>query len=372
MNTRVHRSGLVVGLELSLTAVVLATVLAGCASPRPAGSGSNTPSSGTQVPPGVTNSTAATTPFESAADLVTRSVVNVAISEAVPSPSGSQQVQTGNGSGIIIRPDGYILTNNHVVAGSTSILVGLGMNQIPAKIIGQDPSTDLAVIKIARTGLIAAVPGDPQALQRGQWVIAVGSPFGLERTVTAGIVSALNRSTVDQTGATSAAYTNLIQTDAAINPGNSGGALATLDGKVVGVSSLDESPSGASAGVGFAIPIDFALSIADQLIKTGHAVHPYIGVAVIDLDAHVASVLGIKGATQGALVQSVTKSGPAAKAGIKKGDVISAIGGLPVTDSATMFAALRAQKIGATVPVEIVRNGKKSTVMLTIGSGATG
>jgi putative serine protease PepD len=360
--------------------VALVTVTAGtvgCSALRgPVGAGGQTAAPSTPVaaaPPGATASTDATTPFESAAYIVTRSVVNVSISQAVPTAQGtSQSFPTGNGSGIVIRPDGYILTNDHVVAGSSSLLVGLGMTQIPAKVVGRDPSTDLAVIKIARTNLIAAVPGDPKILKRGQWVIAVGSPFGLERTVTAGIVSALNRATLDPSGGTPAKYTNLIQTDASINPGNSGGALATLDGRVVGVNSLTESPTGASAGIGLAIPFDFAVGIADQLIKTGHAIHPYIGVGTIDLDQHVATVLGVRGVTQGALVQSVPSGTPAAKAGIKRGDVITMVGDVPVTDSPTMFAALRAQTIGSTVPVKIVRAGQPVTVQVTIGSGRNG
>jgi S1-C subfamily serine protease len=299
-------------------------------------------------------------------------VVNVSISQTFSTPQGDRPVTTGNGSGIIIRPDGYILTNDHVVAGSSQILVGLGMRQVRAKVVGEDRSTDLAVIKVDRTGLIPAEVGDPKALTRGQWVIAVGSPFGLERTVTAGIVSALNRSTVDPTGSSPAAYTNLIQTDAAVNPGNSGGALATLDGKIVGVNSLAESPSGASAGVGLAIPFDFAMSIATQLISNGRAVHAYLGVSVIDLDAHVAESLGVKGATEGALVQSVVGRSPAQRAGMQRGDVIVALGGQTVTDSATLFAALRAQTIGKAVPVDIIRDGRRQTVRVVVGAGPTG
>jgi putative serine protease PepD len=372
LHARRSRHSRTIGIWIG-ACLTLVTLAACTASGQGSPSSSSSSSSSTGgAPPGVTSSTLATTPFESAAAIVTRFVVNVAVSQNVPTSSGTQSVPTATGSGIIITSDGYILTNDHVVTGASGIMVGYGMNQLPAKIVGEDPSTDLAVIKIDRTGLVAAEAGDPTTLQRGQWVIAVGSPFGLERTVTAGIVSALNRSTIDQSGTTATAYTNLIQTDAAINPGNSGGPLATLDGKVVGVNSLEESPSGASAGVGLAIPFDFAMSIADQLMKTGHAVHPYIGVSVIDLDQHVANVLGIKGVTEGALVQAVKSGGPAAKAGIKTGDVITALGGDAVTDSATLFAALRAQKIGASISVDLVRSGKQMTVKVTIGSGSTG
>ncbi len=337
------------------------------------GGSASTPSAGANAnsatPLAPTGSSEATSAFESAAATVSRVVVNVSISQNFATPQGNQPVTTGNGSGIIIRQDGYILTNDHVVNGSNGLLVGLGMRQVPAKIVGEDPSTDLAVIKIARTGLAAAQAGSPRSLKRGQWVIAVGSPYGLERTVTTGIVSALNRSTVDQNGATPAAYTNLIQTDAAINPGNSGGALATLDGKIVGVNSLTESPTGASAGIGLSIPFDFAMSIAEQLMKTGHAVHPYVGVGVIDLDQIVAATLGVKGVTQGALIQNVVTGSPGAKAGLKAGDVITSIGGQVVVDSATLFAALRAQSIGKTVPFGVVRGGKALTVQVTIGAG---
>ena len=166
--------------------MVLGTGMAGCSNSTPLlGSGS-----GAQVPPGSAAAGDQSTAFENATDVVSRSVVNVTTQQSVTTPQGgSQNVSTGNGSGIIIRPDGYILTNNHVVAGSSALLVGLGMNQIPATVVGRDPSTDLAVIKIARTNLTAAVPGNASALRRGQWVIAVGSPFGLERTVTTGIDS---------------------------------------------------------------------------------------------------------------------------------------------------------------------------------------
>ena len=377
MGIRCFRARTIFRSMVAVAVIALALSPVGCARPQPRSGAqsetSSTSSSGSSVPPGVTASTDTTTPFESAADTISRIVVNVGISQKLATPQGgSQTVPTGNGSGIIIRSDGYVLTNDHVVAGSTSLVVGLGMSQVPAKIIGRDPSSDLAVIKINRTNLVAAVPGDPKKLRRGQWVIAVGSPFGLERTVTSGIVSALNRSTLDPTGATPATYTNLIQTDAAINPGNSGGALATLDGRVVGVNALTESPTGASAGVGLSIPFDFALEIANQLIKSGHAVHPYIGVAVIDLDAHVASVLGVRGVTKGALVQSITRGAPASKAGIRKGDVITSIGGVAVTDSPTFFAAMRAQTIGATVPVRIVRAGKPTTLQVAIVAGRIG
>jgi putative serine protease PepD len=314
--------------------------------------------------------------FRPAADALTRVVLNVELEQKFTNSRGTQLIPTANGSGIIVRQDGYILTNDHVVAGADNVDVDLGARHLRARIIGRDPSTDLAVIKIDRTGLPVAPIGDPAALGVGEWVLAVGSPFGLDHSVSAGIVSAMHRSTLspDVTGTAASAYTDLIQTDASINPGNSGGALGTLDGKVVGVNTIVESPSGSSAGVGFAIPIDFAMSVADQLIRTGHAEHPYLGTNVIGIDAHIAFELGLNAAptAQGALVQAVATSSPAEKAGFQQADVITSIGGKPVTDGATYWAALRAQKIGATVPVTIVRGGKTLTLQVTIGSSTRG
>ena len=369
-------AAVVVAVGVLLGATLLPS---GCTAPPARSSTEASPTAGapaggvnSATPLNPTGSGEATSAFESAAAHVSEVVVNVSISQDFSTSHGNQAVTTGNGSGIVIRQDGLILTNDHVVNGASRLLVGLGMRQMPATIVGEDPSTDLAVIKIAATGLVAAQPGASRALRRGQWVIAVGSPYGLERTVTSGIISALNRATVDPSGATPAAYTNLIQTDAAINPGNSGGALATLDGKIVGVNSLTESPNGASAGVGLAIPFDFAMSIANQLIETGHAIHPYIGVGVIDLDQHVAQTLGVRGVTQGVLIQNIAATSPARSAGLKVGDVITSVGGQVVIDSATFFAALRAQAIGKIASVAIVRSGKPQTIQVVIGAGKNG
>jgi S1-C subfamily serine protease len=316
---------------------------------------------------------------EAVAKKTVPSVVNVTIEQASVDPfSGTKSYQdVGNGSGVIIRPDGYILTNNHVVSGADRILVSVGVENKVARVVGTDPTTDIAVIKIDATGLPAIDVGSSKDLQVGQWVMAVGSPFGLEKTVTSGIVSALQRSeqAESQTSNDITTYTNLIQTDAAINPGNSGGALVDEHGKLVGLNSLIQSPSGQvgvaqSAGIGFAIPVDFAMDIAKQLIQTGHATHPYLGVSTQTVDESVAAQFGLN-VKSGALVRFVSPSSPADKGGIKSGDIITKIGDTTVTSVADVFAGIRAHKIGEAVPVTVVRNNQQRVFTVTLGSDST-
>ena len=316
---------------------------------------------------------------QAVAKKVVPSVVNVTIQQAAVDPfNGSKTYQdVGNGSGVIIRPDGYILTNYHVVEGADQIMVSVGVSNKVAKVVGVDPSTDIAVIKIDGSGYPAIDLGLSKGLQVGQWVMAVGSPFGLEKTVTSGIVSALQRS--EQAQGLSAnditTYTNLIQTDAAINPGNSGGALVDENGRLVGLNSLIQSPSGGvgaaqSAGIGFAIPSDFAISIADQLISAGHATHPYMGVSTQTVSQDVASQYGLN-VKSGALVRLVSPGSPAEKAGIKAGDIIVKIGDTAVTSVEDVFAANRSYKIGQTIPVEVVRGSQTLKLNVTLGSDAS-
>jgi putative serine protease PepD len=224
-------------------------------------------------------------------------------------------------------------------------------------------------VKVARTGLPAAEIGSSAALKVGETVVAVGSPFGLDKTVTSGIVSALHRSNLSaQGGGTISRYTNLIQTDAPINPGNSGGALADLSGRVIGINTLIQSTSGSSAGIGFAIPIDYARSIADQLIKSGKAEHPFLGVSMSTVDASNASQLKLPAGTTGALVESIVAGSPAAKGGIKNGDVVVSFGGEPITSVEDLFAAIRSRQIGQAVDVVVIRGNAKTTVKITLGS----
>jgi putative serine protease PepD len=306
-------------------------------------------------------SAAATDALEVAAAKVLPSVVNVAVS----SPAFS-----GVGSGIILRSDGYILTNNHVVEGATRITVTFGTNDLPARVVGTDPTTDIAVIHVAKTGLPAAAIGSAMTLKVGETVIAIGSPFGLDKTVTSGIVSALHRSDLESGMSGITSYTNLIQTDAAINPGNSGGALADLSGAVVGMNTLIQSPSGTlgaaqSAGIGFAIPIDFAKSVADTIIAGKKVTHPYLGASYLTVTPDLAAFYGL-GASSGALVQDVTSGSPAASAGIRVGDIIVKFGTHTIASMEDLFAAVDGSTVGAPIPVELDRNGRTVTVSVTL------
>ena len=306
---------------------------------------------------------------------VVPSVVSVTIQQPVTDFSGNQSYRkVGTGSGVIIRADGHILTNYHVVEGAERVIVTVGLEDKVATVVGTDPSTDLAVLKIEGSGYPAVEAGSSKALQVGQFVMAVGSPFGLEKTVTSGIVSALQRSeqAQGQTPNDITTYTNLIQTDAAINPGNSGGALVDGQGKLVGINSLIQSPSGGvgaaqSAGIGFAIPVDFAIDIANQLIETGKATHSYVGISTETVDEDLAAQFGLP-MKSGALVRFVSPGAPAEAAGIKRGDVIVKIGDTRVTSVADVFAAIREHKAGETVAFEMVRSGQPTTVNVTLGS----
>jgi len=309
---------------------------------------------------------------EAVATKVVPSVVNVTIRAEGFDPFSGQSFarELGNGSGIIIRSDGYILTNNHVIDGADQIIVTVGVEDMPATVVGVDPSSDLAVLKIEGEGFPSVTPGSSQDLRVGQYVMAVGSPFGLEKTVTVGIISALNRSSlVDDGQADITTYTNLIQTDAAINPGNSGGALVDATGKLVGVNTLIQSTTGTSAGIGFAIPVDFAMDIADQLITTGRATHPYIGVSTATVDENVSAQFGLP-VQSGALVQFVSPGSPAEVAGVQRGDIIVTIGGREITSVEDVFAAVREHRVGDKVPVEVVRGDIRQTFDVTLGSDA--
>ncbi|NTU70526.1 MAG: PDZ domain-containing protein, partial [Coriobacteriia bacterium] len=314
---------------------------------------------------------------EVVATKVVPSVVNIKLRQQVTNPyTGAVSTRSaGNGSGVIIRSDGYVLTNNHVIEGADDVLVTVGLEDKPAKVIGIDPSTDLAVLKIEGTDYPAIEMGSSKDLRVGQFVMAVGSPFGLEKTVTSGIISALQRSEQVQAGYNDlTTYTNLIQTDAAINPGNSGGALVDELGRLVGVNTLIQSPSGGvgaaqSAGIGFAIPADFAASIAEQLISTGKASHPYMGVTTQTIDERIAEQYQLP-VKNGAIVAFVQPDGPADKAGVAAGDIITSIGDTQIGSVADTFAAIRAHKIGDTVTVEAMRDETARTFQVTLGSDA--
>jgi putative serine protease PepD len=283
----------------------------------------------------------------------------------------------GTGSGVIIRSDGYVLTNNHVAGEAQSIRVTFNDGtSADARLVGADAASDLAVVKVDKTGLKAATLGNSAAVRVGDQVLAIGSPLGLSGTVTAGIVSALNRpvNTTEGQGAFgSPAVTTVIdaiQTDAAINPGNSGGALVDLAGQVIGINSAIATAGSSfggqagNIGVGFAIPIDQAKSIATQLIDTGHASRAQLGVSV-------ATATTANGETR-AVIQQVTAGGPADKAGLKNGDAILAIGDHLVSDADGLIAAVRAHRPGETVPVTYERDGSRHTATVTLTDAASG
>jgi putative serine protease PepD len=301
------------------------------------------------------------------AEKVNPSVVNVGVEQRGFNPfTGSSGIlSSGNGSGVVIREDGYILTNYHVIEGADRIVVTVGPDDLEAEVVGVDAQTDLAVLKLQGDAYTPIEIGSSADLQVGEFVVAIGSPFGLEKTVTSGIVSALQRSSLAEGATSITAYTNLIQTDAAINPGNSGGALVDAEGKLVGINTLIQSPTGSSAGIGFAIPVDFAMDVADQLIETGRVVHPYMGVSTSTIDEATAQQYGMS-VTQGALVQFVEPGSPAEEAGIKRGDIIIEIDGEQVKGVQDVYTGVRANKVGDTIEVRIVRNDTESTLSVTL------
>lgn len=276
-------------------------------------------------------------------------------------PTPEQQERTvprGVGSGFIISQDGYILTNNHVVAKSNGIFVTLTSGkEYKAEIIGTDPRTDVALIKIDAKDLPSLPIGDSTKLKKGQWVLAIGSPFGLDSTVTSGIVSAINRETGD--------YLPFIQTDVAVNPGNSGGPLIDLAGQVVGVNSQIVSQSGGFMGISLAIPIDEVMRVVEQLKAHGKVTRGRIGVQIGTVSDEVSKALGLDKA-QGALVSNVEQNGPADKANIRSGDVILSFDGKEIKHMTDLPRIVGATKPGSKASMEVWRKGKKVTLTVTV------
>jgi serine protease Do len=263
----------------------------------------------------------------------------------------------GMGSGFIVSSDGYILTNAHVVADADEVTVRLtDRREFPAKVVGFDPHSDVAVIKIDAKELPTVRIGDPTQLRPGEWVLAIGSPFGLDNSATAGIVSATSRAVGGED-----TYAPFIQTDVAVNPGNSGGPLFNLRGEVIGMNSMIFSRTGGYMGLSFAIPIDVANDVREQLIKTGHVVRGRIGVAVQDVNAQLAQSFGLD-RPHGALVSAVEKDSPAAQAGVKPGDVILAVNGRDIDRVGDLRNQVSQTKPGSTADLRIWRDGKASTL----------
>ncbi|KAF1045057.1 MAG: putative serine protease HtrA [Herbaspirillum frisingense] len=269
-----------------------------------------------------------------------------------------EEVPRGVGSGFIISADGFIMTNAHVVEGASDVYVTLtDKREFKAKIVGSDTRTDVAVLKIDGSNLPRLTMGDSDKIRAGEWVLAIGSPFGLENTVTAGIVSAKARDTGD--------YLPLIQTDVAVNPGNSGGPLINLKGEVIGINSQIYSRSGGFMGISFAVPIDEALRVADQLKASGRVTRGRIGVQIGEVTKDVAESLGLARA-QGALVQRVEAGGPSEKAGLEAGDIILKYNGAPIERPSDLPRMVGATKPGAKATVNIWRKGSARDVTVTV------
>ena len=284
--------------------------------------------------------------------------------QPIPGQPGPQGPRGGTsfGSGFIISADGYVLTNHHVIEGMNKLVVHLAdRRQLPAKLVGSDPSTDVAVLKIEAKGLSTLAIGDSDAVKPGQWVVAIGSPFGFDYSVTAGIVSALGRPSVDG----SQRYVPFIQTDVAINRGNSGGPLLNTRGQVVGINSQIFSNSGGYMGVSFAIPIRTAMNAVEQIKATGSVRRGQLGVQVRDVQSEELSDLGLK-AAEGAFVASVQNGSPAAKAGIQPGDVITAFDGAPIIKSSDLPPRVGALQPGVKSKVTILRNGRQQEVPVVL------
>jgi serine protease Do len=279
---------------------------------------------------------------------------------AVPGP---ESLQRGLGSGVIVRTDGYILTNHHVVDGAEAIKVELRNHRIfDAKVVGTDPPSDLAVLKIEAKDLAALSLGDSDQARVGDVVLAIGNPLGIGQTVTAGIISAKGRST----GLSDGSFEDFLQTDAPINQGNSGGALVNTTGLLVGINSVILTPTGGNIGIGFAIPVNMARSVMEQLIKNGKVERGHLGISIQPLTPEIASSLGLSEA-RGVIVNSVTPNSAAARAGIRRGDVIVAFNGESVVDGNSLRNQVAGTRPGTEVKLTIMRDKQEQQVRATLG-----
>ena len=299
--------------------------------------------------------------FRDAAKTLAPSVVTINTTSTKLDDRG--RAQHGTGTGVVISRDGYIVTANHVVADADEIELVLNDGRsAKATVVGLDPGTDIAVLRTEESGLIPAGFADSDELEPGEWVVAIGAPFGLERTVTAGIVSAKGRSDVGL-----ATFENYIQTDAAINPGNSGGPLANLDGAVIGINSAISSRGGGNDGIGFAVPSSVVRRVADSIIATGRVARGYLGIGVQPADAEMLAGLGIaKDAGVGVLVNRVEDDSPAAKAGIEPGDLITSIAGRSVHTPGELVATISEIAPGSEVDLRAIRNSDERRMRATL------
>jgi serine protease Do len=299
--------------------------------------------------------------FEYAAEKIEPSVVHITTSDNAP--QSRQSGGTGLGSGVIIDSSGYIITNHHVLESGRFITVRLADGrQLRARRIGSFEETDIAVIKVDADDLVAASFADSEATRVGQWVLAVGSPFGFEQTVTAGIVSAKGRGSTSsyfENGASSTRFQEFIQTDAAINPGNSGGPLVDLRGNILGINTAIISRTGSNNGLGFAIPADIAQAVTEQLIDTGTVERGWLGINMGQLAGFEAHKLGIDG---GVVIQRLVGDGPAKRAGLQSGDIIVALGGRTTENIVRLSNAIMLTKPNEPVDIEFIRNGDRRSV----------
>ena len=306
---------------------------------------------------------------EQVADLVSPSVVVITTEQVVYSQwswYGQSQVESGAGSGVIISSDGYILTCAHVVSGASNITVSIGDKDYPATLVGEDTTSDIAVVKVDATGLTPATVGNSDNLKVGESVMAVGNPLGeLGGTVTSGIVSALNRSVTIQ-GTSSTNTMSLIQMDASVSPGNSGGGLFNMNGELVGIVNAKSSDSDAE-GLGFAIPVNDAVKVAQELLENGYVTgRPYLGISYYAVtDAQTAAQLGVN--AYGVYIVEVVKGGPADKAGLQAGDRIVSVDGSEVATQSDLGTLMQDHKAGDTIEITVARGGQMQTVNVTLG-----
>ena len=376
-------------VELVVAFVLIAAVVVGLsACTIQTGTGTTSPAAPltTAAPTQTTGATASTgstdttvgvldglaSPAQAVSSKLSPSVVNIAISGTLDGPFGQQGSYSGEGSGVIYSSDGMILTNNHVVTDDNGdpvdkLVVTLTTGeQLPATIVGTDPLTDLAVIKVSTTTELPAATFTEEQPTVGEYAVAIGSPLGFENSVTLGIVSGLNRSIEGVSGNEGVALNNLIQTDAPISPGNSGGALANASGQVIGinVAYLPPQSTGAS-NIGFAIPSVVATQVVDEIVKTGKATHAYIGIGTQTVTADLQQQFGLS-RSSGILVAQVTATGPAANAGIQQGDIIVKVGDKEMIVSSDLLVAIRDKKPGDVVEVTFDRDGVEQTVSVTL------
>ena len=346
--------------------VILLMVLVGACTTTATLTNTPTPTATSTAHPTTTPGGTPLSALPSVADVVAKvmpAVAYVSVDYTATSFFG-QTAATKSGSGVVLSPDGYILTNNHVIDGYTKIEVSLPNDErtYQASVVGADPTSDLAVIKIDAHNLVTAQFGDASGLRDGDWVIALGNALGLVEggpTVTLGIVSGLGRSyTIGQS-----AYYDIIQTDAAINPGNSGGPLVNLKGQVVGIDTFIIS---GAENIGFAISANTASSVYDDLVKYGHVIRPYLGLSMQDLTPASASQLGLS-IDKGVLVAYAAPDGPAAKAGIKANDVITSFQGQSVTEATQLIKLLWQYNVGDTVNITLWRGNSQQVVSVTLG-----